>query len=386
MNDLDVTELLGNHTEENPSGEDLEYDADFIEMESAAQGKPEQQYGETIIPAEPPDWKSVEVSARNVLKRSHDLRAATHLANAMLVQHGLGPFSQVIQAIKKVVLDFWPSLHPQLDADDDNDPTIRVNTLMSLCDNATTLQYLSHAMLVEVRAIGRFSLFDWKVAHGELTWPGDNETPAPDKSLIEAAFQDCELEELDSKATAATELVNDLKEIEDFVTTQVGAAQSCNFENLVKEATSIQHILNDQLKKRTPETPVEQVEPSGAEETPSSAKEATPAAKGFTSVNDLVVKTRQEAIIALDKICEYYERYEPSSPLPLLLKRARRLSNKSFLEIIRDISPDVLQQVESLGGLDDNLDGSTPGSSTPGPPTEYENSGSSPDNSGGDTY
>jgi type VI secretion system protein ImpA len=63
--------------------------------------------------------------------------------------------------------------------------------------------------------------------------------------------------------------------------------------------------------------------------------------------------TREDVIRALDKICEYYRRYEPSSPVPLFLNRAKRLASKSFLEILRDLTPDALNQALSLGGISD---------------------------------
>lgn len=387
MSELDVNELLQKHSDENPSGEDLEYDPDFVEMETAAQGKPEQQYGDTIIPAEPPEWKIVEVHARNVLKRSHDLRAATQIANALLVQEGLVEFASVISLIRGMVVDHWETFHPQLDPDDDNDPTIRVNTLMSLCDNATTLEYLTHCPLVSVRAIGQFTLFDWKVASGEIAWPSDSDDPAPEKNLIDAAFQDCELEQLESRLEAARTISTAVREIEDFVTDKVGAAQSCNFEKLAKEVAAILHLLEENHQKRTPmeePAPVESSDEEGesnGESSNSASAAAAPKRSGFASIQELKITTRQDAIVALDKICEYYDRFEPSSPLPLLLKRARRLSNKSFLEIIKDISPDILHQVESLGGLDDNSVTSSPDSST----ESWDDDSAMPESSG-DSY
>jgi type VI secretion system protein ImpA len=58
-------------------------------------------------------------------------------------------------------------------------------------------------------------------------------------------------------------------------------------------------------------------------------------------------------IRALDKICDYYKRYEPSSPVPLFLNRAKRLASKSFLEILRDLTPDALNQALAIGGIVD---------------------------------
>jgi len=64
------------------------------------------------------------------------------------------------------------------------------------------------------------------------------------------------------------------------------------------------------------------------------------------------IRSREDVILALDKICQYYDRYEPSSPLPLLLKRAKRLANKTFLEIVKDLTPDALAQIQALGGVE----------------------------------
>ena len=33
----------------------------------------------------------------------------------------------------------------------------------------------------------------------------------------------------------------------------------------------------------------------------------------------------------LDKICDYYSEHEPSSPVPVLLNRAKRVAKMSFL-------------------------------------------------------
>lgn len=53
----------------------------------------------------------------------------------------------------------------------------------------------------------------------------------------------------------------------------------------------------------------------------------------------------------IDKICTYYERNEPSSPVPMLLQRAKRLVSKDYLDIMRDLTPDAVAQAESLGGI-----------------------------------
>jgi type VI secretion system protein ImpA len=51
-------------------------------------------------------------------------------------------------------------------------------------------------------------------------------------------------------------------------------------------------------------------------------------------------------------VCEWLERNEPSNPAPLLIRRSQRLMTKSFIDIIRDLVPDGLSQVEKLAGTD----------------------------------
>ncbi|MNP79148.1 hypothetical protein D3C76_1769220 [compost metagenome] len=53
---------------------------------------------------------------------------------------------------------------------------------------------------------------------------------------------------------------------------------------------------------------------------------------------------------SLDRLLQYYARHEPSSPLPVLLRRAKNLVNADFATIVRDLIPDGLSQFENLRG------------------------------------
>ncbi len=63
------------------------------------------------------------------------------------------------------------------------------------------------------------------------------------------------------------------------------------------------------------------------------------------------VDTRQQVVQLLDLVCNYYARYEPSSPVPLLLQRARRLVDLDFLAIVADLSPETLEKVRYAAGI-----------------------------------
>src|SRR5207249_945184 len=93
----------------------------------------------------------------------------------------------------------WASLHPQLDPDDNNDPTIRINALAVLSDG-TTLNVLRSASLLRSRSFGKVGLRELAFASGEVAPPSD--APKWETAAIEAAFQDCPLSELEGTAGA----------------------------------------------------------------------------------------------------------------------------------------------------------------------------------------
>ena len=65
------------------------------------------------------------------------------------------------------------------------------------------------------------------------------------------------------------------------------------------------------------------------------------------------IRSREDALRALDAASEFFKRNEPSSPIPLLVERAKRLVSKSFLEVLAEVAPDALPQARSAGGLRD---------------------------------
>src|SRR5579859_7047680 len=98
----DLDSLLSPVPGNDPCGADLEYgDPAFAALDRAAQGKPEQQIGSTIIPAEPPDWKAVGRQAAELFAKSKDLRIAVHFAKALLHTDGLKGFADGLTALDR---------------------------------------------------------------------------------------------------------------------------------------------------------------------------------------------------------------------------------------------------------------------------------------------
>ena len=63
------------------------------------------------------------------------------------------------------------------------------------------------------------------------------------------------------------------------------------------------------------------------------------------------IESRDDALRAIDMVCEYLERTEPTNPAQLLLRRARRLVNKNFVELVRELAPESLGEVARVMGI-----------------------------------
>jgi len=348
MSVLDVEQLLEPISSELPCGEDLEYDLEFGALEQAAQPVAEQQFGDTVVEGQEPDWKEVHRKALGLFTRTKDLRVAVLLARAVLRTDGLAGFCDAIEIVRTLVERYWQEVHPRLDPDDDNDPMMRVNALCALCDKDACLQAVEEAPLVMSMGLGKFSYRDHLVASGELALR--NEESAVEMSTIEAAFLDAEAEDLQQRAEALQAAIEHTESLETALTKEVGVANAASFAPLADLLKKMAHVLAEQMQRR------------GIADTAGEASEDGQAAPGTDAAAKPAafdeVRSRDDVIRLLDKICVYYDQHEPSSPLPLLLQRAKRIVTMDFMELLRDIAPDAIEQAESVvGASEDGEDG-----------------------------
>jgi hypothetical protein len=87
---------------------------------------------------------------------------------------------------------------------------------------------------------------------------------------------------------------------------------------------------------------------------PVDAGEAVAAGEGAAApvmnVQAGVIASREDARRALERVCEYLERHEPSNPASLFIRRAQRMLNMSFLEIMQELNPDAIPHLEMITG------------------------------------
>ncbi|MFG0631087.1 type VI secretion system protein TssA [Pseudomonas sp. xss_2] len=327
-----------------PCGEDLEYDPDFLQLERDAQGRPERVMGDAIQPAEPPQWRAIEASCSALLQRSKDLRITHFLLQANLALHGLPGLAASLELIRDLLDEYWLHVHPQLDASDDNDPTVRINALAGLtCD--ANIALLREAVLARSRAFGPVSL------RAALNAAGVQHFASEQLSVEElaAALRDADPEQLAQTRQALAAAREACEAIERRVSDQVGSASGVDLSALKQPLRQAQQVLGDYAPGG--ELPLGEAQ-SGADDSPGSDQQnaAQPAQSLRPSARPGEVSSREEVLQSLDRLLQYYARHEPSSPLPVLLRRAKNLVNADFATIVRDLIPDGLSQFENLRG------------------------------------
>ncbi|MEY2686920.1 MAG: hypothetical protein RL375_1118 [Pseudomonadota bacterium] len=341
---IDVDSLIAALGAESPCGDDLTYDAAFLAVEQAAAGKPEQQYGDTLIAAEGPDWRQVWPGALALAERTRDLRVAVWLLRSATALHGLPGSADGFELILGLLEQHWPGVYPLLDASENDDPIERVNALMPLVHPGVGLAELRAAGLTG----GRGSITLRQVELGLMRAdPRGNETVPPEAEVSQGLIARERAEP--GVAEPLRRCLAAVTGIERLLDDKVGASANLDLSPLRQMLARALKAVDQALAGV-----VAAASAAGAEGDAGASQAA--AGGGAAAVVVSVpgqINTRADALAAIDRICDWYEHNEPSHPAPLLLRRAQRLMQMNFLDIVRDLAPDALHQVRGIAGVTD---------------------------------
>lgn len=340
MTQYDLEPLLAPLGDDAPAGPDLEYDPDFMALERDAAPKAERAIGDAVKAAEEPDWNKVAEQAGQLLGRSRDLRIAIHLVTAWTRVSGLAGWAAGLRLIQGLLENFWDSVHPQLDAEDDDDPTMRVNSVVPLGDLQGVLSYLRTTPFVQSPRLGRYTLRDLRIANETLKVSAESgDTPAT-MTDIEACCMDCAEEELVATVEAVNASLDSAKAIDGIFNDRVGTAGP-ELKLLLSDIYELKKFLDPQLARRRPQETAEEGEEGGG------------AGPGAVAAAHGKIAGPQDVMRRIDELCEYYARSEPSSPVPLLLRRAQRLVGKDFVDLMKDLAPTGISELQVISGATD---------------------------------
>ncbi|KXU83300.1 hypothetical protein CI15_29850 [Paraburkholderia monticola] len=347
---LDVEPLLAETRSMPPCGVDLEYDAEFLELEALASDKPKRLFEGAD---EEPPWGDIMQRAAALLDRSKDLRIALIYTRAASRVIGLGGFHAGLRVLLGMHERYWENLYPPLDAEDADHPTVLRGTALAALgdpftpfdDHSTLLHDLRVAEVCRVPG-ERLTVRDILIATGKLDAPeGESKlTPQTVQSVLAKAVKDepAALEDALALPETVEKLANRMSacfgaQDAPSITMMMGAAQ-----NIASACRSVaaEHAVAAQPDAFT--------QPAAALATASAA--VARVGQPVDAQGPTRLATRADAIAMLDAVCAFLERTEPTNPAPLLIRRARTLMEMDFIAIMQDLAPDSLAQIQQILG------------------------------------
>jgi len=169
---------------------------------------------------------------------------------------------------------------------------------------------------------------------------GDGVPPnAPEPAKLAAAIRDGGLEQLDASHKALVAALETAQGLDQFLTSTLGAGGTINFETLQKVLNEMISGLKSYLNG----------DGSAAEGATEDGGGAMGGGGGSIQISG-AVRSRNDVVRMLDAICSYYDQVEPSSPVPLLLKRAKLLAKMGFVEAMQELNLATIDTLKTIGG------------------------------------
>jgi type VI secretion system protein ImpA len=280
----------------------------------------------------PLEWSEIRDRALEGLGKSKDLRLLAHLGAALLRTDGLPAFFGTLKVASSWLESYWPGVYPLVD----EDAIARRNALNCFADPMAIVERLRRVPLVDSRQHGRFGLRDVDLATGQV--PVGAADVRPDEAAIHAAFAETPVDHLTTLQKSVTDAAAALNGIDAKMRSEGGPEIAPVFDPLSGQLDKMSRLLRTELAARPGGNGIgtaENGEPGGA--------------SGAIGI----IKSHQDAIRALDAVSDFFRRNEPSSPIPMLLDRAKRLVSKDFLEVLKEIAPEALAVARAAGGLRD---------------------------------
>lgn len=349
----------------NPSGAELRNDARFHALErrldAASREMRLKSLAEGGSGAVALDWAALLDECRSLAEAGRDLRLLVIVARGLANDGGFAGLASGLDLLARTVTLHWPNLHPALrESPSRRDAALRrINALYQIENTENgLLGDLEFNILLSPRGIGAVSGAD--MAAGALSRNTFlNEAP---KGLNEKEMADLlARHEARAKraATACTATATENPALLGTLVADVAAAQAslgaleAALEPLVSENNvTVKFTKLAQFLARIAQT-LSAAGPGAAQaEAPPMSADAPPATAALTpAFTPGRIGSRREVEACLDQIIDFYERTEPSSPIPHLARRMRKMVPMNFLQLMEEVAPGGMKEFRSIAGI-----------------------------------
>ncbi len=365
---------------DNPSGADLRNDEVFHELERFTQPQLKVEYDDRNKPTSqssiPVDWAAALEKAEELRPRGRDLRLLVILTRGLAAEGGMAGLAQGLSLIAQSLDGFWDSMHPALR------PNMPVRDAALRRMNALSdLQNKQDGLLFELRQRSFFSV----PAIGLIRGVDLEQGSLDERTILLEAASGLNAAEKASLAASHAQLVARVRSgCAAFA--ERSASEMADLVSTTKEAldalAAVDHAVNSRLESHGSTLPdlkkfLERVSTT-LSRAPSGERPVNGAVRPV-DVNDVVsspvingsaslpvhatsgdpamlpdrIGSREDVVKCLDLVVAFYDRTEPSSPIPHLARRIRRMVHMDFVELMEDLAPSGLKEFRLLAGVPD---------------------------------
>ena len=324
---MDVEALVRPLGETAPCGTDLEDTQQMAAIDAF------RVFGQATPLSADTDWRAIKDASLDALGISRDFRLLAHVAAAQLRLEGIKPLIDSLGVAARWLELYFDEVFPRID----DDAVLRKNALNYFADRMAVIDALRRAPLVSNRQLGTFSLRHVAIAAGQQAPGAEDAGSMPTEALINGAFAAAPPEDLVQLVASLDAGLAALKAIELAMVAKHGVQAAPDSGPLSEVLRRMREIVAKHVRLPEPEL--------GAE----GGVQGNTAAGGAPGQ----VRSREDAVRSLDAVSEFFRRFEPSSPVPMFVERAKRLISRNFLEVLAELAPDSLAEVKRVGGVRD---------------------------------
>ncbi len=369
-------------TGDNPSGVDLRNDDRFHALERMArpditverddQNNPSGQTASAV------DWGAVLDEAMALAEAGRDLRLLVIVTRALANIDGYQGLADGLKLIADSADQYWDNLHPALrQAATPKDGALRrTNALLQLeNDDDGLLGDLGRNVAFSPRGLGpvtgkqlSLAMLDQNTvlreAAGGLNEKERAALVAEHEALVTRVKTACRAhadQEAEAMAALSAEVAAAraaLSGLEAVLAGKLGGnGAGVKFAELGQFLDRVAATLS--AVEPAAATPAGDTQPAPeavtnvTAEAQSGGIASAPSASGGGTIPDRLT-SRKDVERCLDLIIDFYERTEPSSPLPLMAKRLRRMVPMDFMDLMAELAPSGLKEFRAQAGATDD--------------------------------
>lgn len=310
---MPVGELLEPVSDDAPGGEDLYDDPERQQIEQAFEEDPSSV-----------DWREVVSMIEGQSRRTKDVWLAIYLARAGARMGRIDTVVTGCEMLAGLLETYWDVLHPSLE---EYGFQGRKGACESLTRIGTFLGPLKRMVLIDHPRLGAYTAEDLERFEQE----GDS---ADGFGMFRHAVTETDPEALSTALQALEVMRTAIERADAVLMAKADGDTGTDFKPTYQTIDAIRRALTPYV--------------ATAEPIVDDAVDAAISDTGSAQRSNGRIESREDVARALDAIADYYARKEPTSPIPVALRRVRGWINMDFMAILRDIAPGSVSEAGSV--------------------------------------